>query len=163
MAAKNLSFALKVVLCIVAAELIGGVGGFVTSGAIGGWYQYLDKPPGTPPNWLFGPVWAALYAMMGLSFAIVWHAGGFTGSDGKRPLTLFVLQMVLNVVWTPVFFGLHQMLAALVIILLLWITILATILAFAKWSKLAAYLLVPYLLWVSYATYLNAGYWWLNH
>ena len=161
MVAKNFPFALKVVLCFVAAELVGGIGGFVTSGSIGDWYQYLNKPPGNPPNWLFGPVWGVLYAMIGLSFAIVWHRG-FDGPEGRRALVLFVLQVALNFVWTPVFFGLHQMLVALVIILLLWGAILATILAFAKRSKVAAYLLTPYLLWVTYASYLNAGYWWLN-
>jgi tryptophan-rich sensory protein len=157
----NRGLAFKVVLCFVLAELLGGIGGYVTAGSIGDWYQHLVKPPGTPPNWLFGPVWGVLYAMIGLSFAIVWH-GGFGGADGRRALLLFVIQAILNLAWTPTFFGLHQMLVALVVILLLWAAILATIVAFAKRSKIAAYLLVPYLLWVSYASYLNAGYWWLN-
>ena len=162
MPTQTLPFALKAVLCIVLAEVLGGIGGFVTAGSIGDWYQHLNKPPGTPPNWLFGPVWGALYAMIGLSFAIMWHGGGFRGGGGRWALTLFVVQALLNLAWTPVFFGLHQILAALVIIVSMWIAILLTTRAFAGWSKPAAFLLVPYLLWVSYATYLNAGYWWLN-
>lgn len=161
MVTKDIPFALKVVLCVVAVELLGSIGGFVTAGSIGDWYQYLSQPPGNPPNWLFGPVWITLYAMIGLSFAIVWQCG-FEGVEGRRALFLFALQMVLNVAWTPVFFGLHQLFAALVVILLLWGVILATIVAFAQRSKPAAYLLLPYLLWVSYASYLNAAYWWLN-
>ena len=149
----------KIIFCIVVMELLGGLGAFLTSGSIPSWYSTLVRPPGTPPNWIFGPVWSALYAMIGISFALIWHQG----SLGKNRLTqLFFVQLILNLVWTPVFFGAHLIVPALIVIFLMWIFIALTIRAFAKVSKPAAYLLIPYLLWVSYATYLNAGYAVLN-
>ena len=149
----------KIIFCIVVMELLGGLGAFLTSGSIPSWYSTLVRPPGTPPNWIFGPVWSALYAMIGISFALIWHQG----SLGKNRLTqLFFVQLILSLVWTPVFFGAHLIVPALIVIILMWIFIALTIRAFAKVSKPAAYLLIPYLLWVSYATYLNAGYAVLN-
>lgn len=152
---------LKIVLCIIAAEILGGLGGFLTATSIDTWYADLNKPPGNPPNWLFGPVWSVLYAMMGTAFALVWHRAD-PGPEMKSALTWFVIQLVLNLAWTPVFFGAHQMLAALVIIVSLLGAILITIRKFRPISQLAGWLLVPYTLWVSYATWLNLGYWWLN-
>ncbi|MEM7010519.1 MAG: TspO/MBR family protein [Verrucomicrobiota bacterium] len=161
MSAKGISLVWKIAICVFAVEFLGGASGILTSQSIAGWYANLEKPPGNPPNWVFGPVWTALYAMIGVSFALNWHLG-FEDKDGKRARLLFFVQMALNIAWTPMFFGLHQMLVALVIIVLLWATILATIIAFSKRSKLAAWLMVPYIIWVSYATYLNAAYWFLN-
>lgn len=152
---------LKILICIIAAEILGGLGGFLTASSIGTWYADLNRPPGTPPNWVFGPVWTALYAMMGTAFALAWHRGD-PGPDKKSALTWFGIQLVLNLVWTPAFFGLHQMLVALVIILALLVAIVITIRKFRPISQPAAWLLVPYAFWVSYATWLNAGYWWLN-
>jgi tryptophan-rich sensory protein len=141
--------------------ILGGLGGWITSGSISTWYATLNHPPGKPPNEIFGPVWSALYLMIGISFALVWHHR--TLQPGKpRPFQVFGLQLFLNLAWTPIFFGLHQIGLALVFILLLWGAIILTIREFAGISKPAAALLVPYLLWVSYATYLNAGYAWLN-
>lgn len=151
----------KITLCALTMLLLGGLGGFVTSGSIPNWYATLSHPPGKPPNWVFGPVWTILYLMIGTSFALIWHH--HPDQLGKtRPTFLFSLQLILNLVWTPIFFGAHQIETALVIIILLWIAILLTILQFRKFSKPAAFLLVPYLVWVSYATYLNAGYAVLN-
>ena len=154
-------FWVKALLCVLAIELLGGLGGFITSTSVKDWYPTLEKPPGTPPNWVFGPVWTTLYALMGIALARVWHQGE-TGLPKKRALTWFAIQMALNVIWTPVFFGLHQLGAALVVIVLLWIAILMTNRKFCPIDRLASWLLVPYLVWVSYATYLNAGNWWLN-
>lgn len=158
---KGIQFPLKVLICVLTIELLGGASGLLTSQSIGGWYADLNKPAGNPPNWVFGPGWTALYAMIGVSFALVWQRG-FGGREGRIALTLFLVQMALNLAWTPVFFGLHWMFTALVVILLLWVAILSTIFAFGKRSTAAAGLLVPYLIWVGYASYLNAAYWFLN-
>ena len=138
---------------------LGGIGSLLTSGSIPNWFATLNHPPGRPPNWLFGPVWTILYLMIGTSFAIIWHQGRL----GKnRPTYFFITQIILNLLWTPAFFGAHQIAFALVIIVLMWIFISLTIFEFQKLSTLAAKLLVPYLLWVSFATYLNVGYLLLN-
>ena len=158
---SKLPFWAKALICILVVELLGGLGGFLTSQSVKDWYVHLEKPPGTPPNWLFGPVWISLYAMIGLSFAILWQKG-FDNTPARRARTLFIIQMALNVIWSPVFFGLHQPFIGLIIILGLWVATLLTILAFSKLSKTATFLLIPYLLWVSYASYLNAGIWYLN-
>lgn len=123
----------------------------------GEWYASLNKPSFNPPPWVFGPVWTALYAMMGVSAWLVWRC-----RDARRPLALWLLQLAFNAAWTPVFFGLHRMDIALVIIIAMWLAILATILAFRRHSRAAALLLVPYLLWVGFATALNAALWRLN-
>ena len=151
----------KLLLSIIAIEILGGLGAAVTSSQIAEWYAGLSKPPGTPPNWLFGPVWICLYAMVGSAFAIIWHRVE-AGAPKRIAMLWFGAQLVLNLAWTPVFFGLHQMLFALVIILAMWFAIAITIILFRKLQPLAAALMIPYLLWVTYATYLNAGYWLLN-
>lgn len=152
---------LKILLCVLVVNVLGGLGAFVTSDEIGGWYAKLNKPPGVPPNWVFGPVWTLLYALMGVAIALVWHRAE-PGGEKKRAVLWFAAQMILNLIWTPVFFGMHELGIALIIILALWIAIVFTIRSFLKVDRLAAFLLGPYLLWVSYASYLNAGYWWLN-
>ncbi len=151
----------KIFISALAMLLLGGLGGFLTSSSLKDWFEALEHPPGRPPNWLFGPVWSALYLMTGVSFALIWHH--YPGQIGKtRSTFFFVTQLILNLLWTPLFFGLHQIAAALITIILMWIFIVLTIREFAKYSKTAAALLIPYLLWVSFATYLNAGYAWLN-
>ena len=153
------SLPVKIILSALAMLILGGLGSVVTSSSIASWYVTLDRPPGTPPNWLFGPVWSVLYILIGVSFALVWHRG----KVGKNHITfLFFAQLILNLGWSPVFFGAHQITLALVVILLMWAFIVLTIRAFAQVSKPAAWLLIPYLIWVSYATYLNAGYAYLN-
>jgi translocator protein len=152
---------LKIVLSIVVAEILGGLGGFITASSIGSWYAALERPPGTPPNAVFGPVWTVLYAMMGIAFALAWHRAP-AGPVKRRALAVFFIQLVLNLAWTPVFFGAHQLAAALAVIVLLILAIVVTIVRFRPLDKLAAALLVPYLLRVAYATYLNAGFMALN-
>ncbi len=154
-------FWIKLLLSIVAIQALGGLGAAVTSSQIPEWYAGLNKPPGTPPNWLFGPVWITLYAMIAISFTLVWHRVE-PGPSKRTAMWWFAAQMILNLAWTPVFFGLHQMLLALVVIVALWIAIAITIAQFRKLHPSASALLIPYLLWVSYATYLNAGQWLLN-
>lgn len=139
---------------------LGGLGGIAFSGGGQSWYQGLKHPPGTPPPWVFGPVWTLLYAMMGVSL-------GLLVRDRKQPgagiaIAAFILQLVLNLAWTPLFFGAHRSDLALVDIVAMWICIAWTMFLSGKVSRTAAALLIPYLAWVSYATYLNAGFWWLN-
>lgn len=151
----------KVIVCSLTMVLVGAVGSFLSMGAPGDWYENLKRPAGTPPNWVFGPVWTVLYALIGASFALIWHH--FPGEIGRsRATVFFVLQLLLNLAWTPVFFGAHEMTFALVVIIVLWLAIALTIRAFSRLSKPAAWLLTPYLLWVTYATYLNAGFALLN-
>ncbi|MDP4790502.1 MAG: tryptophan-rich sensory protein [Verrucomicrobiales bacterium] len=152
---------LKILLCILVVNLLGGAGAFFTMDSLKDWYPSLAKPPGVPPNSVFGPVWTALYAMMGTSFALVWHRVP-SGPSKRAALRTFLAQFLLNLAWTPLFFGAHLTGVALVVIVALWIMILLTILKFRSLDRLAALLLVPYLIWVSYATYLNAGYLVLN-
>ncbi|MGK0184707.1 MAG: benzodiazapine receptor [Verrucomicrobiales bacterium] len=156
--------AVKILLCIFIAELLGGLGAATTVGSISDWYREIQPPPGTPPNSVFGPVWSILYAMIGSSFAIVWHRGGFARSDpkGRKRLAIFTCQAILNFAWTPLFFGWHLMGVALLNIILMIIAIAYCIRWFGSSSRVSAWLLVPYLAWVCYATYLNAGFWFLN-
>lgn len=126
----------------------------------GDWYERLAKPSWRPPNRLFAPVWTALYLMMALAAWLVWQAAGFAGAG--LALTVWFVQIALNLAWTPTFFGLHRPDLGLTVIVLLWIAIAVTIALFAAVSVPAALLLVPYLAWVSFATALNFAIWHLN-
>ncbi len=132
----------------------GLVGGFFKPDA---WYVALSKPSWNPPGWVFAPVWTALYALMGLAAWFVWRARGWSGAG--TALALFVGQLVLNAMWTWLFFGLHRPDLALLEIALLWLVILATLLAFWRVRPLAGALLAPYLAWVGFAIVLNAAIW----
>ena len=151
---------LKAVLSISLCFVLGSSGGLITINEIPGWYATLQKPTFNPPNWLFGPVWTALYIMMGVAFYLVWRNPPSAGR--KKALSAFLVQFALNCAWTPVFFAMHQLGAALVVIVLMWLAIFRTIFLFAPFSKTASWLLVPYISWVSFATLLNAAIWWLN-
>jgi tryptophan-rich sensory protein len=139
--------------------LAGIVGGELTAGQVAGWYASLAHPPGTPPNWLFGPVWTLLYVMMGVAAWRVWRRP----APGQRvALRWWGWQLGLGALWTPAFFGLHSPLGGMLVLLgLVWL-ILRTIVSFAGQDRLAAALLLPYALWSCYAAYLNAGFLWLN-
>ncbi len=126
----------------------------------GPWYDSLNTPPWTPPDWLFGPAWTYLYASMGLATFLVWRSGG--GSRARSALRLFFLQLALNAAWTPLFFGLHAMGWALVEILVLLAAAAATAAAFFRVRRAAGILLLPYLAWRTYAAALNAALWRLN-
>lgn len=139
---------------------VAALGSLATTPQIGGWYQTLRKPSWTPPNWLFGPVWTLLYAMMAVAAWLVWKRQGWGGA--RSALILFGVQLALNLAWSFIFFAAHRTGAAFAEIVLLWVVILATMIAFARHSKLAAGLMTPYLLWVGYASALNFSIWRLN-
>jgi benzodiazapine receptor len=142
----------------LSAGLIGSV---VVADSFNTWYSTIEKPPFTPPGWVFGPAWTILYLLMGVAAFLVWQKG--LGAAAVRvALGWFLVQLVLNASWTPVFFGLHRIGLALAVIVLLWAAIVITIFSFLRVSKLAAVLLLPYLLWVSFAAVLNASIWYLN-
>lgn len=142
-----------VALCFVAPAL----GGLAMPDA---WYASLHKPLWNPPGWLFGPVWALLYTMMAVAAWQIWRRGGWAGQRG--PLVLFLVQLALNAAWTPLFFRLHQPGWALLDMVLLWLAIIVTILAFLRVNRGAAWLLLPYLMWVSFAAVLNLTLWRMN-
>ena len=140
-------------LCFLAA----GVGGLFVPGE---WYAALNKPSWNPPGWLFGPVWSALYAMMAVSAWLVWKRGGFR--IHLAPLRVFLVQLVLNACWSPLFFGLKRPGLAFFEIIVLWMAIIATAVAFSRVNRTAALLLVPYLAWVTFAAALNFALWQMN-
>ena len=125
----------------------------------GAWYEQLKKPSWRPPNWLFAPVWTVLYLMIAFSGWLVWHTAG---KGLPAPLAPYAIQLLLNAAWTPVFFGLHRLDLGFAVIVLLWLSIAVTIAAFAPVSAAAAWLMVPYLAWVSFASLLNFAVWQLN-
>lgn len=144
-----------VAVCVAAA----GIGGVASMNA-GGFYEQLSRPAWAPPAWLFGPVWSVLYLMMGVSAWLVWRERGFGGA--RLALSLFLVQLAVNALWTWLYFAWRQGALAFVEILVLWVLILATILAFWRIRPLAGALLVPYLAWVSYATALTFATWQAN-
>lgn len=152
---------LKAIAFVVAAELAGNIGTIFTVGAIPTWYATLIKPSFTPPNWVFGPVWTILFALMGVSAYIVYSSR----ADRKRVRTalyVFVAQFVLNVLWSVLFFGLRSPLYGLIDIITMWIAIAITISLFFRISKKAGAMLLPYIIWVSIAAALNISVFLLN-
>lgn len=155
---KSLS---KLIIAVAVSELAGIIGSVFTTPSIEGWYAEIVKPALNPPAWVFGPVWTILFALMSIAAFLVWKKG-LERRDVKIALGIFIGQLVLNTLWLIIFFGLHSPGGALIEIIFFWLAILATIIVFAKISKLAAWLLVPYILWVSFAVYLNYAIWALN-
>lgn len=145
---------------IIICELAGAFGSVFTIPSIPTWYASLAKPSFNPPNWLFGPVWLILYALMGISAYLIYEKRKNKAVTGA--LVVFAVQLVLNVLWSAVFFGLHSALLGLLTIILLWIAIAITMVKFYGILKQAAWLLIPYLLWVSFAALLNFSIWQLN-
>lgn len=140
---------------IAVCELVGVLGALVTDP---GFYEQLVRPSWAPPASVFGPVWTTLYALMAVAAWLVWR----TGPRSRGPLIWFAVQLALNALWSPVFFGLHSLGGGLIVIVMLELAILQTIRSFAPRSRLAALLMVPYAAWVAFATALNAAIWWLN-
>ncbi len=138
---------------LVAVFLVAGVGGWFTSMGVSDWYLTLNKPSWNPPSWLFGPVWTVLYIAMAVAAWLVWKDAGFDGA--RAALTLWGVQLVLNLAWSGLFFALRSPGWALVEILALWVSILATTVLFFGYSVWAGALMVPYLLWVTFASVLN--------
>ncbi len=153
---------IKIILCITVCLGLGFLSGYYAGSADTEWYQTLTKPTFQPPPWLFGPVWTLLYAMIGVSVALVWDQEDVSSGQRSSALMLFVFQFVLNLIWSPVFFKMHALVGALVIIVNLIFMIVLTMRAFGKINTTAKYLLIPYLCWVCFATILNASIVYLN-
>jgi translocator protein len=156
----RLRSALVLIAFIAISFTVAAVGSIATSGNVDGWYADADKASWNPPNWVFGPVWTVLYTVMSVAAWLVWRSP----RRGRRPaLAMYVAQLALNAVWTPVFFGLYPAVGAsalwvaLAIILALDVVVLLTMLRFWKVSRVAAWLLVPYWAWLLFATTLNAA------
>ena len=149
---------LELALAILLCNLAGFIGSVFTMPSIPTWYAALVKPAFNPPNWIFGPVWTLLYILMGIALYLVWQKR----AGARAAIWLFLVHLVINALWSVVFFGWHEILWAFVVIILLWLMIVALIWMFYKVNKTAAYLLVPYLLWVSFASLLNYALWSLN-
>ncbi|HEY8506360.1 MAG TPA: TspO/MBR family protein [Gemmataceae bacterium] len=139
---------------------VAALGGAVTYPAVGDWYTSLAKPSWTPPGWVFGPVWTVLFACMAVAAWLVWRRAGW--ENARTALSLFALQLGLNLAWSFLFFGLHRPGAALADVVLLWLAIAATVRAFWRHSPAAGALLLPYLAWVSFAAALNFAIWRMN-
>ena len=151
----------KAIIAIALPLMVGATSGFFTVTGVESWYQTIQKPSWNPPNWIFGPVWTTLYIMMGVALFLVWKED--TSEELKKiAFTLFAIQLILNFFWSFIFFNPQQPGWALVEIIAMWVFILLTIFAFAQVNKTAAWLLVPYISWVSFATILNYTIWQLN-
>lgn len=148
-------------ITVVVSEFAGIIGSVFTASSIPTWYIALVKPELAPPNWVFAPVWTILFLVMGIAAFLVWKQG-LGRRDVQIALSIFIAQLILNTIWSVIFFGLQNPGAAFIEIIFLGLAIIATISTFAKISKPAAWLLVPYLLWISFAAYLNYSIWILN-
>ncbi len=151
----------KLIICIIACFAAAGFGSIFTSKAIPDWYRGLKKPPYTPPNWVFGPVWTVLYILMAVSVFLVWQKG-LAAPGVTNAFTLFWIQLATNAIWSYVFFARRSVIGGIINIIILWLLILATVITSFPVSTIAGILLLPYILWVSIAMYLNIGIWVLN-
>jgi len=152
----------RILVVVVTCLVVGYFSGTVTRSAITTWYPTLVKPSFNPPNWIFAPVWSMLYVMMGVAAGLVWNRMELEKDAVKKALVFFAIQLALNALWSFLFFGLKNPMLAGLEIVILWLMIYETYTKFVKINKTAGYLLVPYLLWVSFAAVLNASIWWLN-
>ena len=157
----KLSNGLKLIISIIVCQLAGIIGSIFTTPAISTWYKTLEKPSFNPPNWIFAPVWTALFLLMGISAFLIWREG-IKKPQVKIALNIFLIQLILNVLWSVLFFGLKLPIAGFFEIILLWLAILLTVISFFKISIPAGILLIPYILWVSFASILNFALWKLN-
>jgi tryptophan-rich sensory protein len=149
------------VLAVLVPEVVGAVSGIATQSSVSTWYPTLEKPWFTPPDAVFAPVWITLYAMMGVASWLVWREGPRRATT-QIALAVYAVHLVLNAAWSLVFFGLRAPGGGLVVIVVLVGAVIATMRRFARVRALAAWLLAPYLVWVLYATALNATIWWMN-
>lgn len=150
----------ELIICLLIPLSVGGIAGYATAAGVNDWYAALNKPSFNPPGYVFGPVWTFLYLLMGISLFIIWKSP--QGHDRTNALTIFFVQLFLNFAWSFLFFRFHQPGWALADIVLIWIGIITMIILFKKISRTAALIQIPYLLWVSFATILNAAIWQLN-
>jgi len=152
---------LKLAASLIFCQAAGIIGSLFTFSAIDIWYAGLNKPFFSPPNWLFAPAWLTLYTLMGISLYFIWRRG-LKIEENKKVFYLFLFHLIVNALWSIIFFGLKSPLGALVCIIILWALIAILINKFFKIEKKSAYLLIPYWLWVSFAMILNFAIWWLN-
>jgi tryptophan-rich sensory protein len=153
--------ALRFIVAVTVPLLVGVLSGIATARGVQEWYPTLVKPVFNPPAWVFAPVWTILYLMMGVAVYLVWQRG-LNAAGVRTALILFALQLVLNGLWSVLFFGMHSPGLALVEIVVLWVAIGATVLHFWRLTPIAGGLLLPYLAWVSFAVVLNGSIWFLN-
>ncbi|WP_353483658.1 TspO/MBR family protein [Haliscomenobacter sp.] len=158
---RSLSSTWKLIIAVLLCEAIGFTSGLMGSAGMNAWFDQLQKPSWNPPAYLFAPVWTLLYALMGIAFWLIWKDEA-PEANKRNAYFAFALQLFLNFWWSIIFFNFQSPFFALIEILLMWLAILLTIFRFAKISKTAAWLLVPYLLWVSFASVLNYTIWSLN-
>ncbi len=156
----KISHNIKLIISILLPLSVGAIAGMFTSQAVPTWYASLNRPFFSPPNWVFGPVWTTLYILLGISFFLIWKEEATKARD--LAIKVFLIQMLLNFAWSFIFFYFNLIGAALIEIILLWISIASMIYLFYKIKPVAAYMNIPYLLWVSFAAILNAGYYFLN-
>lgn len=153
---------LALAVAILTVEIVGASGAIFTAQGLSEWYGTLQRPALAPPNWVFGPVWTTLFALIGVALWLVWRQADSAPAAVRLAVSVFVLHFAFNLGWSAVFFGMQEIGLGLAVILGLWMLIVATMWAFARVDRRAALLLVPYLLWVSFATYLNYQFWVLN-
>jgi len=156
----NKTLTLKFLVSIILPLSLGAIAGMFTSQSVPEWYATLNRPSFNPPNWIFGPVWTTLYILMGISFFLIWKQEA--SKDRNRAILIFLLQLLLNFAWSFIFFYFNMIGLALVEIILLWISIVMMLIVFYKIKPTASYINIPYLLWVTFATVLNASYYFLN-
>ena len=157
---KTIKTILILLICLLLPLIIGGVSGYATAAGIKSWYLNLIKPSFNPPNYLFGPVWTFLYLLMGISLFLIWRAE--PGKERTNSLVIFTIQISLNFLWSFLFFKFNLLGIAFIEIILIWLSIVCMILIFRRVNQTAAYLQIPYLLWVSFASVLNGYIWFLN-
>lgn len=151
----------RLILSIIICQMAGVIGSIFTASSVASWYPTLVKPSITLPGFYIGSIWIALFTLMGISLFLIWRHHS-DGSDARGALYFFAAQLVVNTLWSAAFFGMQSPISGLVVIALLWILILITIVKFLPLNRAAAFLLVPYILWVSFAAYLNYLIWRLN-
>ena len=156
----NKTLTLKFLISILLPLSLGAIAGMFTSQSVPEWYATLNRPSFNPPNWIFGPVWTTLYILMGISFFLIWKQEA--SKVRNRAILIFLLQLLLNFAWSFIFFYFNMIGLALVEIILLWISIVMMLVVFYKIKPIASYINIPYLLWVTFATVLNASYYILN-
>lgn len=152
----------RIAIVVFVCLIVGYVSGMVTRASITTWYPTLVKPSFNPPNWIFAPVWTSLYIMMGIAAGLIWNQITTHKEAVTKALQFFVIQLVLNALWSYLFFGLHNLMLATIEVVLLWLMIFETYTQFVKINKTASNLMLPYLAWVSFASVLTASIWWLN-
>ena len=153
---------LKIIYCVAICLAVGYLSSNVTQSSITTWYPEIKKPSFNPPNWVFAPVWTMLFIMMGIAAGMIWNQLENQRELVKKALLFFTVQLLLNALWSYLFFGLNNVLLALIEVILLWLVIYETFHIFRKIDKKAAYLFIPYLIWVAFAAILNGSIYYLN-